>query len=139
MEENLRSWRISGVAMAVGLFVTGGAPGQAQDGADAPYYRLSAEALACFVQHREVYKAALGEPVFLLADRCPPERPPTLLDALTNEGPDVRLADPESLDRLLTLNRVQLACLDQLSVVASDAVVHFFPDDCRVEPSTPGP
>ncbi len=139
MEASLRTWRAAGAAMAVGLFATAGGPGRAADGVEAPHYRLSASTLACFVQYREVYKAASGEPVFLLTDRCPPERPPSLLDALTNEGPDVRLADPDSLDRLVTLNRAQLACLDRLSVAAGDAVVLFFPDDCRVEPSTARP
>ncbi|HSJ97661.1 MAG TPA: hypothetical protein VLC53_11340, partial [Myxococcota bacterium] len=71
----------------------------------------------------------------LFADRCPPERPPSLLDALTNEGPHVRVADPDALDRLVTLSRAQLACLDRLLIAASEAVVLFFPDACRVEPS----
>jgi len=121
------------------MLVAACAPGMAQDAADEPYYRLSAAALACFIQHRDVYKAASGEPVFLLANRCPPKSPPSLLDALTNEGPDVHLADPNALDRLVTLNRSQLACLDRLSVDASDAVVLFFPDACKVEPSTERP
>jgi hypothetical protein len=123
----------------VGFLVAAGWPAPAQEAANEPYYRLSAAALACFVQHREVYKAASGETVFLLANRCPPKSPPSLLDALTNEGPDVRLADPDALDRLLTLSRAQLACFDRLSVNASDTVVLFFPDACRVEPSTAHP
>jgi len=137
----MRMWRALGTAMAVGLFVAAGGPGlgRAEDAGMGAYYRLSAAALACFIQHREVYKAASGEPVFLLADRCPPERPPSLLDALTNEGPDVRIGDPDALDRLVTLNRAQLTCLDRLSVTASDAVVLFFPDACRVEASTDRP
>jgi hypothetical protein len=131
----VRAWR----AATVGLLVFAQEPGIAEEAVNEPHYRLSAAALACFVQNREVYKAASGEPVFLLADRCPPKRPPSLLDALTNEGPDVRITDPDALDRLLTLNRAQLACLDRLSVTASDAVVLFFPDACRVEPFTAPP
>ncbi|MCW8088251.1 hypothetical protein [Sabulicella glaciei] len=123
--------------MAVGALLSGQGPqpGRSGDAAVARHFRLTAATLACFVQHREIYKAATGEPVFLLANRCPPQRPPSLLDALTNEGPNIRLADPTALDQLVTLNRAQLACLDRLSVAASDAVVVFFPDDCRVEPA----
>ena len=136
----MRMWRIEGLMVAICLVGAAGGSGSAQTGdtTKEAHYRLPAAALACFVQNREVYKAASGEPVFLLADRCPPKRPPTLLDALTNEGPDVRLEDPDALDRLITLNRVQLACLDRLSVTPSDRVVLFFPDACRVEPSNEG-
>lgn len=121
--------------VSFGFVAVAGGPGSAQDGnaAQEAHYRLSATVLACFVEHREIYKAASGDPVFLIADRCPPERPPSLLDALTNEGPDVRLGDANALDRLLTLNREQLACLDRLSVAANSAVVLFYPDACRVE------
>lgn len=137
----MRDWRAIGTAVLVGFGAATGGPGhgQSQDADAGSYYRLSAQALACFVEHREVYKAAVGEPVFLLTDRCPPERPPSLLDALTNEGPDLRLEDPDALDRLVTLNRAQLACLDRLSVAASNAIVLFFPDTCRVEPAAEGP
>lgn len=123
--------------VAVGLLLIGQGPhpGRADDVANAPHFRLTASTLACFVQHREIYKAASGEPIFLLADRCPPQRPPSLLDALTNEGPNIRLADAAALDRLVTLNRTQLVCLDRLSVAASNAVILFFPDTCRVEPA----
>ena len=74
----MRAWR----AATVGLLVFAQEPGIAEEAVNEPHYRLSAAALACFVQNREVYKAASGEPVFLLADRCPPKRPPSLLDAL---------------------------------------------------------
>ena len=40
---------------------------------------------------------------------------------------------------LTVLSRAQLACLDRLSVVASDTVILFFPDDCRVEPAAAPP
>lgn len=133
--------RAIGAALAIGIIgMMGGAgPGRAQDAADALHFRLTAADLACFVQHRDLYESAPGEPVFLLTDQCPPEGHASLLDVLTNEGPDVRLADPETLDRLVTLSRAQLACLDRLSVTASDAVVLFFPDDCRVEPAAARP
>lgn len=136
----MRMWRTVNKTTAFGLVAAAGVSGSAQaEGAvETHHYRLSAAVLACFIQNREIYKAAAGEPVFLLSDRCPPEQPHTLLDTLTNEGPDVRIADTNALDRLVTLNRAQLACLDRLSVVASDAVVLFFPDACRVEPSTDG-
>ena len=135
MGATMQGWR----AATVGLLAAGCGQVMAQDAADGPYYRLSATALACFIQHRDVYKAASGEPVFLLANRCPPKSPPSLLDALTNEGPDLHLADPDALDRLVTLSRSQLACLDKLSVTASDEVVLFFPDACKVERSAEHP
>ncbi|WP_207541255.1 hypothetical protein [Sabulicella rubraurantiaca] len=135
----MRGWEAM-CLIAVGALLTGQGPqpGRQGEAASTPHYRLTAATLACFVQHREIYKAASGEPVFLLANRCPPQRPPSLLDALTNEGPNLRLAESTALDQLVTLNRSQLACLDRLSVTASDTVVFFFPDACRVEPA-PGP
>lgn len=131
---------VSGSFAAIGLFALMGGSGSAQT-VDAPtgaHFRLSSEALACFVQYREIYSASEGEPIYLLADRCPPERPHSLLETLTNEGPDVRIGDADALDRLVTLSRAQLACLDRLSIAASDEVVLFFPDACRVEPATGG-
>ena len=130
----------TGATAVLGLLAAAGdGSAYAQGASEEVVYRLSATVLACFVVNKDIYKAAAGEPVFLIADRCPPERPHTLLDTLTNEGPDVRSADPDKLDRLVTLNRSQLACLDRISVEASNTVVNFFPDACRVEPFTGRP
>jgi hypothetical protein len=162
--------RFTGLAgiFAAALGWSGMGPGlgpgavRAQEATNEPHYRLSAATLACLVRHRDVYQAAEGEPVFLLADRCPPERPPTLLDVLVNEGPQLRLEEADRLDRLVTLSRSQLGCLDRLDGFAtadrfdrlgaedgggeSEAMIEgviegagelvlFFPESCRVEPA----
>ncbi|MHA6262333.1 hypothetical protein ACXYMO_03950 [Arenibacterium sp. CAU 1754] len=99
---------------------------------EAPYYRVSAEDLACILAHLETYRA-MGDPAFVVTGNCPPQSGDSLLSTLTNEVPTVTLQEGDALDGFVALTSGQMECLSGLTLPEGATVVRYYPDACRIE------
>ena len=109
--------------------------------ADDYSYRLEADRLDCIIKHRDAYLSfGNTNPVFIITDKCPPDKPVSLTDVLTNEAPDLTFSEKRKFDRFLSLPRSVLEkCFGDLTVPPNEKIVRLFPVSCRIEPDAGGP
>jgi hypothetical protein len=96
-------------------------------------YRMAATSLGCVVENAQKYLSGARGTIFINTDGCPPSRPTSILDTLTNESPDISFADEDAVDRHLALSPEELQCLALLDVPSGTEVVRYYPGACRIE------
>lgn len=99
------------------------------------FYRLGVKQLICIIKNADRYLAASDDDeIFVSVSTCPdiPENP--LLDALTNELPDIPFSREDATDSLLIVSREEFKCLSKLKVNPDKRIYnYYFEGKCHLE------
>lgn len=99
------------------------------------YYRVSNEHLRCLVENVRKYLQQPDDLLIIAIDLCPNIVQDPLLEATTNENPDLPKIDDDNLDRLIVIKKRELACIAGVNADLGRAdVFEILPERCMVRP-----